>query len=559
MARQFWRTITNLGISSADSHNDKFFAKVFNQFIAISNIVAIFFSIFFAANGHWLKFQPAILFFILTSIILVLQYYKYSRITPGFFVAICCLATFRRIVFVMDGPQTFFELYFIIALIFFFISPKYRIYYVAIPVFTIIGAFIERYVVEGADFLTLAYQPMLVATTFLILYTTFLFIFFNELFKLRFKIEEQRLLLNKAQELAKMGSFAINYESSKLSVTEQMKAMLNQNTPLKSFGKPFEQILPTDIYNQLNHINSSFHLKTDINRIYQKQIDSQSKWFKLIIHEMLNDHAKPFKLQGIIQDISDQKEIEQLELQSIELQRLNNDLRQLNLELQRSNADLKNFASAASHDLQEPLRTIGSFVQLLEMENEEKLDEDSKEYMSLITEAVQRMSTLIQAILTYSKVGKKEFIFKKVRPKAIIDQNIQDLSVKIQERNAEIILQPLPDTIMAEPTQLSIVFYNLINNGIKFNTSEKPAVEIDCQERDGDYLFSIKDNGIGIDPKNHEKIFEIFKRLHRKEEYKGTGIGLASVRQIVEKHGGEIWLESELGKGTTFFFTIPKI
>ena len=234
------------------------------------------------------------------------------------------------------------------------------------------------------------------------------------------------------------------------------------------------------------------------------------------------------------------------------------EVKKSNIDLERSNRDLRQFASAASHDLQEPLRTIGSFVSLLEEENKDKLDEESLEYMSFVVKGVIRMRALIDALLEYSKIGRSEIKLEEVRPKKVIDEVLLDLSLRVKETNTTVKIGAIPETVSAEPNHISMVFYNLINNGIKFNKSKNPVVTIDGKEQEKDYLFSIKDNGIGIKSKNHGKIFEIFKRLHRREEYKGTGIGLASVKQIIEKHKGRIWLESELGEGTTFFFTIPK-
>ena len=233
-------------------------------------------------------------------------------------------------------------------------------------------------------------------------------------------------------------------------------------------------------------------------------------------------------------------------------------LEKTNNDLVRSNKELEQFAYVASHDLQEPLRMVGNFVQLLEVELDEKMNDEERTYVNYIVSGVTRMSQLIDDLLKYSKVGMKDMVMEATNPLDIINNKVFDLMIKIKDSNADIVINELPKTINCVPNQLGIVFYNLINNALKFNKSEKPIVTIDYTDNHTEYIFSIKDNGIGIDPANHAKIFDIFKRLHRKEIYPGTGIGLALVKRIILKHKGDIWVESSLGQGTTFFFSIPK-
>lgn len=233
-------------------------------------------------------------------------------------------------------------------------------------------------------------------------------------------------------------------------------------------------------------------------------------------------------------------------------------LEQSNEELTRSNQELQQFAYVASHDLQEPLRMVGNFVQLLEEENADKLDSESKMYIKFAVDGVTRMNRLIDDLLHYSRVGRKELKMTPSDVNEIVAVKIHDLSQRIKERNASVTWGELPNNMVCEPNQLSIVFFNLIANAIKFNKTRLPTVHIHCEERTHDWLFSIKDNGIGIAPENQEKIFEIFKRLHRKEVFQGTGIGLALVKRIILRHGGDIWLDSIMGEGTTFYFNIPK-
>jgi len=232
-------------------------------------------------------------------------------------------------------------------------------------------------------------------------------------------------------------------------------------------------------------------------------------------------------------------------------------LDQSNQELIRSNKDLEQFAYVASHDMKEPLRTVGTFTNLLRRRLGENSEHKTSEYMDFIGEGVDRMSSLINSLLTYSQVGKKDIIFKTTDLNDILRAKLKDLSPLIKERNANILFDKLP-TINCAGYQIGMVFHNLILNGIKFNKREIPEVKISWIEDNDYWVFSVQDNGIGIPIQYQNQIFEIFKRLHSKEEYEGTGIGLALCNKIVHRHNGEISLKSEVGHGTTFYFTIDK-
>jgi PAS domain S-box-containing protein len=228
-------------------------------------------------------------------------------------------------------------------------------------------------------------------------------------------------------------------------------------------------------------------------------------------------------------------------------------------ELKRSNEELQQFAYVSSHDLQEPLRTIASFTQLLQKRYKGQLDEDADEFMEYIVEAAVRMKQQIQDLLEYSRVATKENEFKSVNLNEILDTTLTYLDTLIKESNAEINVEKLP-VVMGDSGQLQSVFQNLISNAIKFKKHEEPLkIHISSykDEENKEYVFSIKDNGIGIEEQYSERIFTIFQRLHARDEYKGTGIGLSIVKRIIERHGGRIWVESEFGGGSTFYFTIP--
>ncbi|MES2467796.1 MAG: PAS domain S-box protein [Verrucomicrobiota bacterium] len=225
-------------------------------------------------------------------------------------------------------------------------------------------------------------------------------------------------------------------------------------------------------------------------------------------------------------------------------------------ELARSNAELEQFAYVASHDLQEPLRAVAGCVELLEKDYHGKFDAGADELLRHAVDGATRMQTMIRDLLAYSRVGTRAQPFVEVDCQAALDLALTNLSTAIHESGAVITHDPLP-ALMADPTQLAQLFQNLIGNGIKFRSGRPPEIHVGAQRQDEGWLFSVRDNGIGIEPQYLDRIFVIFQRLHTRAEYPGTGIGLAICKRIVERHGGRISVESEPGKGSTFFFTLP--
>jgi PAS domain S-box-containing protein len=232
-------------------------------------------------------------------------------------------------------------------------------------------------------------------------------------------------------------------------------------------------------------------------------------------------------------------------------------LKRVLADLSRSNKELEQFAYVASHDLQEPLRMVSSYTQLLAQKYEARLDDKAKKYINYAVDGAIRMQRLINDLLTYSRISTKGKPSEPIDSHSVLGEALRNLAVTIEENHAVITNDDLP-MVSADDSQLMLVFQNIIANAIKFRQEEIPRIHISIKEQGGDWVFSVKDNGIGIDSKYSERLFIIFQRLHTKEEYPGTGIGLAVCKRIVERHGGRIWFESELGKGTTFFFTIPK-
>ena len=258
----------------------------------------------------------------------------------------------------------------------------------------------------------------------------------------------------------------------------------------------------------------------------------------------LNDRGQTEWVVGTNLDVTERKQAEEKIKRTV-------------ADLERSNQELEHFAYVASHDLQEPLRMVSSYTQLLAHHYESQLDDKARKYIHYAVDGSVRMQTLINDLLTYSRVGRRGKPLEPTDAHAVLGEALRNLAAAIVETHAVITNDELP-TVLADASQLVLVFQNLLANAIKFRRAELPRIHVSARERGGEWLFAVKDNGIGIEAQYAERVFIIFQRLHTKEEYPGTGIGLAVCQRIVERHGGKIWFESAPGSGTTFLFTVPK-
>jgi len=245
---------------------------------------------------------------------------------------------------------------------------------------------------------------------------------------------------------------------------------------------------------------------------------------------------------GSLIDITERKQMEER-------------LHQMTAEMQRSNTELEQFAYVISHDLQEPLRMVSSYTQLLAKRYGKKLDDDADEFIGYAVDGARRMQTLLHDLLEYSRVGTRGKPFSLVNCEHVVEQAMANLKIAIEECGGSVTYDVLP-TIMGDEGQLVRLFQNLIGNAIKFRREEAPQVHISAQRMNNIITFTVKDNGIGIDPQHSQSIFEIFRRLHTREEYPGTGMGLAICKKIVERHGGHISVQSQPGQGSTFYFSV---
>jgi len=362
-------------------------------------------------------------------------------------------------------------------------------------------------------------------------------------------------------------------ESALRETTEHLNNLIDQaNAPIMvwdpqfritRFNHAFENLTgrqATDVIgNSLQILFPSDQVEVSMETIRKTQ--TGERWEAVEIHILHIDEtisivlwnsATIFAMDGItpIATIAQGQDITNRKVAEEQLQRTLADL-------ERSNKELEQFAYVASHDLQEPLRMVSSYTQLLAQRYEGQLDEKAKKYIDYAVDGAVRMQGLINDLLAYSRVNMQGGTFESVDSHLALGAALRNLSAAMQENGALVINDDLP-TVQADTSQLTQVFQNLIGNAIKFRGTDPPRIQVSAGDLGHEWCFSVKDNGIGIDAKYADKIFVIFQRLHTRQEYPGTGIGLAICKRIVERHRGRIWFESEFGQGSIFYFTLPK-
>jgi PAS domain S-box-containing protein len=316
-------------------------------------------------------------------------------------------------------------------------------------------------------------------------------------------------------------------------------------------------------------VNSGYHPKSfwkdfwdtiEQGHIWRGEVKNRDKeglihWMDTAVVPFMGSDGKPEKYLAIRRDVTARKLAEE------EIHQLNADLErrvtERTAELQRSNKELEQFAYVASHDLQEPLRMVTNYTQLLARRYQGKLDKNADEFIGFAVDGSKRMQQLINDLLDYSRVGRKGKEFEPTSIETVLKQAQSNLKVALEKNDAVITHDPLP-TLKADADQLVQLFQNLIGNAIKYRRNVKLKIHIGVENRGAEWRFEVRDNGIGIKPEYFGRLFVLFQRLHSREEYPGTGIGLAICKRIVERHGGRIGVESEPGKGSVFTFTIPK-
>ncbi|MGB7969739.1 MAG: PAS domain S-box protein [Methanobacterium sp.] len=365
--------------------------------------------------------------------------------------------------------------------------------------------------------------------------------------KIEAALKKSERSLDKAQQIAHIGSWEWNIKTGDISWSNELYSIYgvdpNSFTPtLSSFG---DYMHPDDEEYVNQHVDQLLSEGKPHNFDFRIVLDDGSIRVLNTLAEVarFDKNGKPSMIVGINQDITERKDIEL---------KLNENI----TKLAQSNKELEQFAYITSHDLREPLRMITSFLQLLERRYNDQLDQDANEFIGFAVDGAKRLDAMTKDLLQYSKITTEKRDIKPVDFEYVLEQALINLKVPIEKTNAVITHDPLPIINSDEHLKVQL-FQNIIGNAIKYHSKETPKIHISAIKENNQYLFSIKDNGIGMSPEHLKRIFTIFQRLHTNEEYEGTGIGLSIVQKIVHQQGGQIWVESEIGKGSTFYFTIP--
>ena len=358
----------------------------------------------------------------------------------------------------------------------------------------------------------------------------------------RLRVSEDRLVL--AQSAAGIGMWNVNLQTRESTFSNQYLSLLGIDRPPGSYEEFLALLHPDDRYQVMEETDQAIAQCRQFQAMFRVNWNNGSlRWIMGRGGVFCDSTQQPLRMTGVIFDVTDRKKAEE-------------DLKAAMDELERSNRELEQFAYIASHDLQEPLRMVAGYVKLLERRYKESLDEKAQTYINFAVDGTNRMQKLIEGLLTYSRISRGISLLP-------VDTNIPfaaalaNLDSAIRESNARITSETLP-VVEGDETQLMQLFQNLLANSLKYRKKcIPPQIYVSARREGNEWLFSVQDNGIGIERGYYDEIFQIFRRLHVQDEYQGTGIGLASCKKIVERHGGKIWVESEPGEGSTFFFTMP--
>ena len=354
---------------------------------------------------------------------------------------------------------------------------------------------------------------------------------------------------------APVGYFTLNKHGLILDVNLAGATLLGTNRK-KLVDRAFIRCIDPDYRNEFDHhiheitepgTKNSIELKL-------KKLDKESFYAYLEFVNISDTSGELLESRITVSNINDLKNKE-LELKDYK-NSLEEKVKKRTRDLAKSNSELANFAYITSHDLREPLRMITSFLQLLEKRYKDQLDEDANEFIDYAVNGAKRLNDMINDLLEYSKLTNEEPVFTQLKLDKVLDDALMNLIIQSEENNADITYDQLP-TVNGDENLLTMLLQNLIGNAIKYHGPEQPKIHISSTKEKNQKIISVKDNGIGIKPEHLKRIFTIFQRLHGHDEYPGTGIGLAIAQKIVHQHGGEIWVESEYGKGATFYFSIP--
>ena len=362
---------------------------------------------------------------------------------------------------------------------------------------------------------------------------------------------EERLRM--AVEAAEMGTWFWNIEQDEISWSEKFRTLFGLTSNAKLTYKAILQVIHPD---DRQRLDQSVKKTLDLGVPYDIEYrvvwpDSSVHWIAAKGRAHRSPEGVAVHMQGIVMDVTERKEAHEALKHREALERRS-------AELKRSNDELQQFAYVAAHDLQEPLRMVASYTQLLAQNYKGRLDSDADEFIAYAVDGARRMQRLIGDLLAYCRLGTTETRLRETSSEAALEQALLNLQGAIQESGGVVTHDPLP-TVVADGAQLVQVFQNIVGNAIKYRSAELPRVHVSAKKNGGEeWIFSMRDNGLGIDPRYFEKIFVMFQRLHGREEFSGTGIGLTLCKKIAERHGGRMWVESEPGKGSTFYLALPE-
>ena len=357
--------------------------------------------------------------------------------------------------------------------------------------------------------------------------------------------------LRLAIEAAEMGTWSWNVERDEINWSEKFRALLGLSPDAEL---TYQGFLDATHPGDRRRLDQSFKGTLEHGAPYDIEFravwpDSSVHWIAAKGRAERTPEGVAVDMQGIVMDVTGRKKAE-------EAQRRREAMERRGVELKRSNDDLQQFAYVAAHDLQEPLRMVASYTQLLAQRYKGRLDSDADEFIAYAVDGAHRMQLLIADLLAYCRVETKGKELRETASEGALAQALLNLQGALQESGGVVTHDSLP-TVFADGAQLVQLFQNLVGNAIKYHGADPPRVHVSAKNGGDEWIFSVRDNGLGIDPQYFEKIFVMFQRLHGREEFSGTGIGLTVCKKIAERHGGRIWVESEPGKGSTFYFALP--